>query len=227
MTWFKCTGGGSSPTPPTPVVENYIMNIGSVGFNTGHKHTANTKVIFKAYVDPFTGTYGQVFGARNNNYNNNAFGFFGRFSDNRYCFYRTGQEASGDLVTASESSTSAPWNDICIFTAFEKTISWYKESDTETVRSITASNGTVNAGIAPMAIFGCNTTGTADSWSYTDGNGLRMRLYWFEIYENDVLVHRFIPAYNNSQYCLYDEVDETYIYDIVSNGNYMRGHIAS
>ena len=226
MTWFKCMGGGSSPTPPTPVVENYIYNVGNVGFNSGHKHTENTKVVLKAFVDPFTGNYGQVFGARANNYSTGAFGFFGQFSGNRYCFYRTGQEAQGDLVTASEDSTSSPWPDICIFTAFEKTLSWYREIDPLTVKSITANNSTVNSGIAPLGIFCCNNTTTADGWAAFDNN-IRIRLYWFEIYESDVLVHRFVPAYNNSQYCLYDEVDETYIYDIVSNGNYMRGYIES
>lgn len=206
--------------------ESYIYNVGNVGFNTGHKHTANTKVILKAFVDPFIAGYGQVFGARATNYSNSAFGFFSTFNASRYCFYRTGQEAQGDLITASESSTSAPWFDTCIFTAFEKTLSWYRESDPLTVRSITASSGTANAGIAPLGIFCCNNSNTADGWQAYD-LGIRMRLYWFEIYESDVLVHRFVPAYNNDQYCLYDEVEEVYIYDAINSGNNLRGFVIS
>ena len=54
-----------------------------------------------------------------------------------------------------------------------------------------------------------------------------MILFWFEIYENDTLVHRFIPAYNDNQYCLYDEVDQVYIYDVVRSGANIRGFIAT
>jgi hypothetical protein len=226
MAWFECTSGSSSPTPPTPTSESYIYNVGATGFNTGYKHTADTKIVFKAFVDPFIPNYGQVFGSRSGNYAYSSFGFFGRFNSERYCFFRTGQEMTGDFVTASENSTSSPWYDDCIFTAYKKTISWYRVSDPDTVKSIEATNGNPNAGIAPLGIFCGNNSTSVDGWTPVDTN-TRMRLYWFEIYEDDALVHRFIPAYNNSQYCLYDEVDKTYIYDTLSNGSYLRGCIAT
>lgn len=221
MAYFRCGGGRSSPTP---VNESYIYNVGQVGFNSGYKHTANTKIVFKAFIDPFLSNYGQAFGARSGHFSSASFGFFGTFNSNRYCFYRTGQEITGDYVTAAENSTSSPWFDTCIYTAYEKSISWHRVSDPNTIKSIEAPNANPNAGIAPLGIYCCNNSTSVDGWTASDPN-IRMQLYWFEIYENDVLVHRFIPAYNNGQYCLYDEVDETYIYDVISNGSNLRGFI--
>lgn len=212
---------------PTPTSEDYIYNIYTVGFNTGHKHTANTKVVFKAVLADMwsPGGYAQAFGARNGNKNNNAFGLFHRFNGARkYCFYRTGYEIQGDVV-GTTSTTSAPFsNEVCIFTAEGTSISWYAVNDPLTVRELSAPSAAVNAGTCPLAIFCCNTSTQADGWTPTDYGTLR--LYWFEIYESNVLVHRFIPAYDNGQYCLYDEIDHTYIYDTVSSGLYTTGAVS-
>lgn len=213
MAWFRC---GSVKQEP------YIYNVYNAGFNTGYTHTANTKVVFKAFVDPYTAAYTQIFGARSGNYSSHAFGFFGTFNSGNYCFYRTGQEAAGDGILAAESSTSAPWYETCVFTAYQQTLFWYREFDSNTVRSITASSSIVDDGVAPLGIFCVNNASASGDWSPGD-YGSRMKLYWFEIYESDVLVHRFVPAYHNSQYCLYDEVDENYIYNSVTGGEYIRG----
>ena len=227
MAWYECNGGGSSPGPgPTPTFENYITNIGGngIGFNTGHIHTANTKIRFKASIDTWVGQYAQIFGARSSNFWNNAFGFFGRFNYNGYALYRTGSETRG--TTLDSDQASSPWNLIpCIFTVEGTTASWYRDFDPETVRSISG-GGTVDGGIAPLAIFGCNNSTAANGWNLIDQT-FGMVLFWFEIYESDVLVHRFVPAYNNNQYCLYDEVTDTYIYDTVNNGANVRGFVAS
>ena len=204
--------------------ENFIYNFGATGFNTGHKHTANTKVRFKALLTDMyaPNAYGQAFGARNQNKNSNAFGLFHRFNNaRRYCFYRTGYEVLGD-VAGTTPTTSAPFtNKNCVFTAEGSSISWYAEDDSTNVHQILATGATINDGSCPLAIFCGNTATQVDGWTPTDFGS--MRLYWFEIYENDVLVHRFVPAYNNDQYCLYDEIDNTYIYDVVNNGLYLSG----
>lgn len=212
-----------NPLPAEP----YIYNTGSAGFNTGHIHTANTKVIFKACASDtssYLNAYGQVFGARSGNAGNSSFGLFTKFNNNRkYCFYRTGQEIQGDVV-GTASSTSTPFtNDVCIFTATGQTCSWYRADNPSDVHSLTAPSSTVNGGTCPIALFCGNTSTTQGGWQATDMGC--MRLYWFEIYESDVLVHRFVPAYNNEQYCLYDEVDETYIYDVVRSGENVRGQV--
>jgi len=222
MAYFRSYPKSSSPTS-----EDFIYNSWTVGFNTGYKHTANTKVIFKAILeDMFSpGSYGQAFGARNNSRFNNAFGLFHRFNNaRRYCFYRTGYEVTGDIPGTSGSTSSPFSNVICIFTAEGDHISWYPENDSTNVHHIYATGANVDAGIAPLAIFCCNTSDRVDGWYPTDYGA--MRLYWFEIYESDVLIHRFIPAYNNEQYCLYDEIEHIYIYDIVSSGLYMMGVVS-
>lgn len=227
MAWFECNGGGSAPGPtPTPTYENYIYQIGNqgIGFNTGYIHTANTKIVFKAALDAWVGGYCQAFGARNGNFRANALTFFARFNQSQFAFCRTGNETRGTTVESDD--VSSPWNmQPCIFTIDGQTASWYRECDPSTVRSITTT-GQVDAGIAPLAIFGCNTSNQANGWSFTD-TAFGMILFWFEIYESDTLVHRFVPAYNNDQYCLYDEVDQTYIYDTVRSGANVRGFVAS
>lgn len=223
MTWFRCLDDGGSPAP-APVDEDYIYALGNIGFNTGHIHTANTKIRFKASIDTWIGRYNQVFGAWAGSYNANAFAFYGRQDFNGYAIVRTGNFVRGDTIEAD--SSGSPWNQTpCIFTAEGNEISWYRYFDTNTVRRIQCS-GTVDGGVAPLAIYGCNSSSTPNGWQFID-NIIDMRLFWFEIYESDVLVHRFVPAYNNNQYCLYDEVEEDYIYDIVSNGAYVRGYVSA
>lgn len=226
MTFFRCLGDGGSPAP-APVFESYICNIGNsgIGFNTGYKHTADTKIVFKASIDSWTGpSYAQVFGARAGNFRGHAFSFFGRFNYNGYALCRTGAETTGTTIDVDASAS--PWNMIpCVFTIDGTTASWYRANDPQTVHSIVG-GGSADNGIAPMAIFGCNNSSTTDGWQFVDGI-FAMVLYWFEIYESNTLIHRFVPAYNNSQWCLYDEVDEDYIYDVVSNGANVRGWLAS
>lgn len=223
MTWFRCLGDGGSPAP-APVDEDYIYALGNIGFNTGHIHTANTKVRFKASIDSFVGGYTQVFGARNGSFRANAFTFFGRGNFDGYTLTRSGSEVRGNTI--AEDSAGSPWNQTpCIFTAEGTEVSWYRDFDTNTVRRIQGS-GTIDSGIAPLAIYCCNSTTTPDGWSVGDFI-VDMRLFWFEIYESNTLIHRFVPAFNNNQWCLYDEVDEDYIYDVVSNGANVRGWLAS
>lgn len=219
MAYFRCGENSSSK------IESYIYNIGNCAFNTNHIHTANTKVIFKAEIEPFYAPngYGIVFGARNNTYGANAFGFDCRFGGNRHCFFRTGREQAGDTYENQTSSSPWPAFETCIFTAEGNKIEWYRENDNETVRSITASGSTINDGIAPMAIFAGNKSSQSNGWDLTDY--AVMKLYWFEIYENDILIHKFIPAYNNNQYCLYDTITGNYLYDTVNNGANVKGFI--
>ena len=67
-----------------------------------------------------------------------------------------------------------------------------------------------------MFVFGLNAAG---SYSYADSSAY-MELYSFTIYEGDTIVHNFIPAYNNNQWCLYDEIDETYFYKLGSGSEF-------
>ena len=213
---------------PAPTYENYIYNVGYCAFNTGYTHTSNTKIVFKAIIESWKsgGDWQNAFGALKGSYRDNSFVFWSRGDNTKFAFSRTGNFVQGDLVDAPETSTSANWPFTpCIFTAEGQVLSWYRESDPSIVRSLTSA-GTVNGGVAPLAIFNINTATSDNGWSPSAGGTGFMKLFWFEIYESDVLLHRFVPAYNNSQYCLYDEVGETYIYDTINNGSTMRGYIA-
>lgn len=218
MGWYRCLDGQVHPAD-----EDYLFNIGYTAFNLGHKHTSNTKLVLKADVECTTWTenYAQVLGARAGSFRTAALTFFGRFRGFRYCYTRTGSESAGEDY-GTQNSTSAPFPySTCIFTMYGNTMSWYKDGNSSDVHSITAS-GTVDSGIAPLGLFCCNCSDTADGWLPQDYS--LFKFYWLEIYENNMLVHRFVPAYNNSQFCLYDEVDEVYIYATLNPSN-VRGYI--
>ncbi len=220
MAYFRWTGGNGG-TPPTPVQEAYLYNNDLVYFNTGHKHTPNTKIRMKALFN-WVNNYMQAWGARSDNFRNNAFGFFPSFAGPRPCIYRTNEEKEGSNYSAASSDTTTMfYMEPVVLECEGQAASWYAESDSTNVHSITATTGTVNSGIAPIAIWGCNAANIADAWWPVDG--AIMKLYWFEIYENDTLEHRFVPAYNNGQYCLYDEVDQAYIYEAAGNYTRLRG----
>lgn len=224
MAWILSNKKGSGGMSD----ESYLYPTGQVAINTGHIHTANTKVRFKACFDTCSFTeWGEFFGARKGNYENNAFCFFPCFRARKYGFCRTGQEVVSDFINAGDSSESLPLIFVpCIFEASGKKIEWYSITDPTNVKSITASNANVNEGIAPLALFTFNNATSANGWS-ADGHTPFCIFYWFEIYEGDVLEHRFVPAYHNDQWCLYDEVDETYLYDLAASGSNLKGHLAS
>lgn len=216
MAYFRCTGEGGAPVPV--VAESFISNVGDIWFNSGHKHTANTKVRFKAAFNTWY-NYGQAFGARNSISSYNAFGFFPWFDGYRPCYFRTGQEKVGQYYDQAETSASLWYGQPLIVECEGQTCEWYVENIPQVKHSLTAESSTVDNGIAPLAIFGCNRSTVADGWDAWDAAKF-MSLYWFEIYESGNLVHRFVPAYNNGQYCLFDEIDEVYKYEV--NGNYSR-----
>ena len=220
MAYYRCTGeGGSTPIVQEPFIYNVDYNGDhGVGFNSGHKHTANTKVRMKAVFDTWLG-YGQAFGARSENFRNNAFGFFPLFDGLQPCYYRTNQELRGTNYS-DPVDTAQMWYGVPVILECEgQSASWYVDGFPSDVHTLNATSATVDAGIAPLGIFCGNNSTSPDGWTFYDPVKY-MIFYWMEIYESDVLVHKFVPAYNNSQYCLYDEVDQTYIYEC--NGNYSR-----
>ena len=225
MAWIRSNKKAVAPT----TYESYIYNVGYCAFNSGYIHSANTKIKFKAELESWKsgGDWQVVFGSCKDTYRSNAFIFWSRADGTKLGYSRTNYYIQGDEVTASESSTSANWTFVpCIFTAEGQAIYWYKEDDPATIRSLSAP-GTVDSGFVPIAIFNVNTATTAGGWRTGNGSTGFMKLYWFEIYEDDVLLHRFVPAYHNNQYCLYDEIGNTYIYDTINSGANLRGFIAT
>ena len=66
----------------------------------------------------------------------------------------------------------------------------------------------------PLGIFATPNNQSATEWR----NPSKMKLYSFRIYENDVLVHEYLPYNDNGVPCLYDTVDGIARTD-VRNGN--------
>lgn len=51
-----------------------------------------------------------------------------------------------------------------------------------------------------------------------------MKLYSLKLYNGDTLVKDLVPAYNNNQFCLYDKVNDNYLY---SSGGTLTGNVGS
>lgn len=60
----------------------------------------------------------------------------------------------------------------------------------------------------PLYIFGLDQQG-----SYLNNTSLYGSLFYLSIYEGDSLVHHYIPAQENGVACLYDTVEEEYLYN--------------
>lgn len=59
-----------------------------------------------------------------------------------------------------------------------------------------------------LVIFGAHMTTGATVQRMSN-----MKLFRLKLYNGNTLVRDFVPTYNNSQYCLYDNVSETYFYN--------------
>ena len=210
MAYFRC---GASQAAKEP----YIYNTHHGTFNTMYIHKANTKIKCKVAC-PNSSTYSVVFGARNGNYQSHAFGFFNCFNGWRACLYRTGSETSSPFFD-NTLQQSMIYTRPVIIEATGNTATVTAEDNPSEVLTITAS-GTVDDGVSPLAIFATNNASSSSGYSPVD-YGIGILLYWFEIYEDDVLKYRFIPAQDQTEYCLYDEVSGTYLH--ADSGNYICG----
>ena len=202
MAWYRC-GGGNKP-------DEYIYNTGPCAFNTGYVPNANTKIIMKALPTYYnmngTSTNNTMFGAVPNGDSNKykRFGFVSSANNNIPTFIRAGELKAGSYAGNPQNADSLIVSAPLIFEAYGRTIKWYFPDDEQNYKSISIpeETGQIEAGITTIALFGKNYAPFAGNFFVTD-YGL-MTLYYFDIYENDVLLHHFIPAYNNDQYCLYD-----------------------
>ena len=71
-----------------------------------------------------------------------------------------------------------------------------------------------NSTVVPMGVFATPNQAAATTWR----NPSKMKLYSLRIYENDTLVHEYLPYSDNGVPCLYDTVDKVVKRD-ARNGN--------
>ena len=207
-------GGGSSREP-------YIYNVADTAFNTGYKHTANTSIKCRVQIYDIGGDRA-VIGAMNGNINSNAFIIWAN-SGSRTGIGRTGNNAYTDSYSGNEWQSRSKvmfFDRPVIMETSGNTLTVTADDGTQETFTLT-STGTVNDGIAPMALFASNNSNSADAFSNIGNRAYDLHLYWLEIYESDTLVHRYTPSFKLGQYCLYDSVTNTYLFDTLNGGKYL------
>ena len=219
MAWYRC---GVEPKP-----ESYIYNIGNCAFNTGYVPKANTKIVMKAVpnIVNICSSWNYLFCANPNGNQTRWFSF--ATPSGRPTFMRCTNSAVTGSYYYDQSGTNFIWFNVPQIFEFEgRTARWYREEVPNEVNSLSMPDTVeIIDGLNTIALFAKNFESNSGGYGITDLGS--MLLYYFDIYENDVLLHHFIPAYNNSQYCLYDKISNTYIYDTVNSGANVRGFVLS
>ena len=170
----------------------YLQSTGSQYINTEYVLKANDKVEV-SFSSQGSLQYEAVFGARKNNYSQNAYLLFSRFgSQNKIVYNRTGQEKQGSNISLNTIYDVTCQGQTCTV-----------KQNGSVVQTITTT-GTVNDCVNPCGLFTLNTyngTGfTKDYYSY-------MKIYSFIITNNNNEYERYmIPARNGNVGGMYDFV---------------------
>ena len=178
------TGAGTiTDTSVEYVPLEYIESTGGQWIDTGHTHTADTRidcVISASAKQPQN--FAAVFGAFNGSAAKNAFAFcalYDRTSGDCPELTRSGKQQTGSGFFYDEKV-----NVSCVGGRAE----WNKVADPSQTGSILNSSGTVDAGTCTLAIFNIhNGTGVQSN------AGALMKLYSFQIREGEELKCNFVP----------------------------------
>lgn len=212
-------GGGStnilsgSTVPTSDIGEDgslYLMttpesvkNTSGQYINTGYSGNDNSKYVIDFMLTKAqTSKYPTPFGARSaaNAVQNASYTHLG----NNYN-YTSGYVAWGTIQSTLSFGASA-------FVGKRATIELSKNMLSYTVdgqKTDIPISGTTVTNTTNVGIFAAIANGSVNSEMYMDG----MMLFSFEIYENDALVHKFVPALDGSNVaCVYDEVTQEYKY---------------
>lgn len=180
----------------------YLLGNGVGYFNTHHKFTANTRIEFKFMCMHTNDKYKDLTGFGNSS----DFWLLVEFDNNRMDYY------SGNRTAAQNS--------------------WYNSINTMYHGVFDAKNGSFkfnnytevlypSKGIGmEIPIFAVHKT----SGEFTNQMTDMLRLYAFQIYEDDVLVKDYVPAQDsNGITCLYDKVNDEYLYDATGTNTFEYG----
>lgn len=205
---------------PDHDTSNYIYNVGDVAFNLGYVTKANTDI--ELVCAPFFGgeTATDLFGASVAGSSKN----FRLMSKSGVYIY---------LLMRENKACSLPPFDALIapnYAWFNTKIKISTKGHTLDVLNINSgeihsdtTTGDLDDGEVPLGLF-C-TNATSDTSVFTPNFFSYMYFYSMKIFEGEELVHEFVPAYNNNQYCIYDTVTEEYKYDLKSSGANLNGYI--
>ena len=186
----------------TPVVQKDIEYIEtrlntSTGFiNTGYIHKSTTRVVADVEITQNTAQgWEAIFGARNGNWERNAFVVFYRSdkdgAGDKGCYSRTFE---GDQRYEQPGTDEIPMNQRITVVAEGRSVSFTRQGESEPAAVITAGEegAVANDGVNEMYIFDLNTDGP-DGHRRDNSRGY-MKVYSFKIYEDGNLVRDFVPV---------------------------------
>lgn len=173
------------------IVCEYIESTGTQYIDTGYLPNNKTRIECEIMITNTSGTKRAIFGTRNSDVRNNF--YLGAYYSTFY--YGIGATDMGSI----SYTTALPTNT-------KQTVSFSKKGCKIGNWSVGETNNEVSSSVS-LFIFAKNIA-EDNIWLNTG-----MRLYDFKIYEDDVLIHHFIPVCVNEP-CLYDTVTKAYFYNL-------------
>ena len=189
----------------TPI--EYLESTGTQYIDTGYIPNQDTEVKLKVMIDAIENKYNNICGS-GESYNSKVFELYiwdGIFGSN----YGNSNTPSGVLINA---------NDVIEIDKNKNIVTFSVNNITKSVINQVYSNF-----VSPyqMRIFGI-TRPQSVSYLYDTG---KMKLYYFQIYDNDVLVRDFIPVLDgNGTPCMYDKVEGKFYYN-AGTGQFIAGPV--
>ncbi|MBP3711009.1 MAG: alpha/beta hydrolase [Bacteroidaceae bacterium] len=152
--------------------------------NTGYTHTPNTRIVMECAITS-NRNFSALFGSRKA-YATNEFAFFSHF---KYSGWTRENGAFGTSDGEMNLTKVVPTGEKIRIDANAKTkrLTIYKDGETKAYVTKVSTKG-VAAGVCPLYIFNLNSNGTLDT------SPAYMRLYSFQIYEDDTLVRDYVPV---------------------------------
>ncbi len=183
---------------------DYMSATGTQAINTKYVHAFDDTFVadFTAKL-PQNKTYAMIFGARKSgNNSNNATGFW--LTQNSKTVFKAGYARSGG-TNFNGGSGNLPANQRMTLTCGPDKADW-RSADGTVVGFITVTPTKEEGGLNPIAIFGMNNTGTADSWGLDGNSWATADLYSFRTIKSDgTVAHDYVPYRKaDGEVCLRD-----------------------
>ncbi len=166
--------------------------------NTGYVHKSNTRVVADVEITQNEAqNWEAVFGARNGNWERNAFVVFSRSDKegawNKGCYSRTFEGGGREEHPGTDE---IPMNERITIVAAGNTVTFTKAGESTPSASITAGEegAVADDGVNTMFIFDLNTAGP--DGVRRDNSRCYMKLYGFKIYEDNDLMMDLVPIVN-------------------------------
>lgn len=198
-------GGGDNPFALT----DYIESSGTQYINTGYTVTTGTRIEIVANVPDNSMSYPALFGARNNT--SNEIVIFVEYGGRNIAMVWANGDSGFDPLFWGRGYIGKK----CEYILGQNGVTGIRDKDNYGFKGIrTTGTGTSQ----PLYIFALNENGSPNSVTFCTAKLYRMR-----IYENDTLVHEYVPwTDGNDVVCLKDTVTDVLKYNS-GTGVFVRG----